>query len=140
MKTLLNIFLTVKAVHSKPFTKIIDILLLIIRFVKSSDQTIIQIIRKNKSILMFLVDPSNFFTGKYLKPSQHLRWRSLWYHYFAACSHQLMLQRIHLRSHESLRSALWNSMMCSKICAGVALILSVTTFLYHCISYPIPYR
>ena len=55
VKTLLNIFHTVKTewpntcmstkikkmvVHSKPFIKIINILLLIARFVKSSDQTI----------------------------------------------------------------------------------------------------
>ena len=39
------------------------ILLLIVRFVKSSDQTIIQIIRKNRSILKFLINPSNCFTG-----------------------------------------------------------------------------
>ena len=103
VKTLLNIFLTAKTEwpnvwtpsfltilnskilsdkkivgHSKPFIKIIDILLLIVRFVKSSDQAIIQIIRKNKSILIFLINPSNCFTGTYLKPSQQLRWRSLW--------------------------------------------------------------
>ena len=36
-------------IHSKPFIKIIDILLLIVRFVKSSDQTIIiHIIKKLK--------------------------------------------------------------------------------------------
>ena len=34
-------------VYSKPFFKIIGILLLILRFVKSSDQTIIQILREN---------------------------------------------------------------------------------------------
>ena len=56
--------------RSKPFIKIIGILLLITR---SSDQTIYQIIRKNKSLLMFLIDPSNCFPGTYLKPSQHLR-------------------------------------------------------------------
>ena len=55
-KILLNILLTVKMelknlVHSKPFMKIIGILLLIVRLGKSSDQTIIQIIRENKSIL-----------------------------------------------------------------------------------------
>ena len=43
-------------VHSKPFIKIISIFLLIVRFVKSSDQAIIQTIRKNKSILMFLIN------------------------------------------------------------------------------------
>ena len=64
--------------YSKSFIKIIGILLLIVRFAKSSDQTIVQIIRKNKSILMFLTNPSNCFTGTYLKPSQHLRWR--WYY------------------------------------------------------------
>ena len=46
-------------------------LLLIVRFVKSSGQTI-QIIRKNKSNLMLLINPSNCFTGTFLKPSQHL--------------------------------------------------------------------
>ena len=60
-------------VHSKPFIKIIAILLLIVRFAKSSDQTIIQIIRKDKSNLMLLINPSNCFTATYLKPSQHLR-------------------------------------------------------------------
>ena len=40
-------------------------------FVKSSDRIIIQIIRKTKSILMFLIKPNNCFTGRYLKPSQH---------------------------------------------------------------------
>ena len=60
-------------VHSKPFIKIIGILLLTVRFVKSSDQTIIQIIRKNKSILIFLINPGNCFPGMYLKPSQHPR-------------------------------------------------------------------
>ena len=34
-------------VHNKQFIKIIGILLLIVRFLKSSDQTVIQIIRKN---------------------------------------------------------------------------------------------
>ena len=67
-----KIFLDKKVlVCSKPFIKIIAILLLIIMFVKSSDQTIIQIIRKNKS--MVLINPSNCFTGTYLKPSQHRR-------------------------------------------------------------------
>ena len=47
-------------VHSKPFIKIIGILLLIVSFVKSSDQTIIQI--------MFLINSRNCFTGMYLKP------------------------------------------------------------------------
>ena len=41
-------------VYSKPFIKIVGILLLIVRFAKSSDQTI-QIIRKNKPISMFLI-------------------------------------------------------------------------------------
>ena len=45
-------------VHSETFIKLISILLLIVRFVKSSDQAIIQIIRKNKSILMFLITTS----------------------------------------------------------------------------------
>ena len=53
-------------IHSKPFIKIIDILLLIVRFVKSSDQTIIIHIikkkKKKKSVLVFLIDPSNCFT------------------------------------------------------------------------------
>ena len=47
-------------VHSKAFIKIIGILLLIVNFVKSSDQTIIQI--------MFLINSRNCFTGMYLKP------------------------------------------------------------------------
>ena len=61
--------------YSKPFIRIIGILLLIVRLVKSSNQTmtIIQIIRKNKPVLMFLINPSNCFTGTYLKPSEHLR-------------------------------------------------------------------
>ena len=42
--------------------------LLIVSFLESSDQTIIQIIRKDKSILMFLINPINCFTGMYLKP------------------------------------------------------------------------
>ena len=33
----------------------IGILLLIVRFVKSSDQTIIHIIRENKAVLMFFI-------------------------------------------------------------------------------------
>ena len=98
VKTLLNIFLAVKTewtkcehqdgmcvrtkikkvvVHSNPFIKIIGIFLLVVRFVKSSDQTIIQIIRKNKIVLMFLIDLSYWFIGTYLKSSQHLRWWSL---------------------------------------------------------------
>ena len=56
------------------------ILLLVVRFVKKSDQTITPIIRKNKSVLMFLINPSNCFTETYLKPSQHLRRNSLWYY------------------------------------------------------------
>ena len=35
--------------------------LMIVRFVKSSEQIIIQIIRMNKSNLMFLINPSNCF-------------------------------------------------------------------------------
>ena len=58
----------------------IGILLLVVRFVKNSDQTIIHIIRKNKSVLMFLINPSNYFTETYLKSSQHLRRNSLWYY------------------------------------------------------------
>ena len=50
-------------VYIKPFIKTIGILLLIAKFVKNSDQTIIQIIRKNKLILMFLINPSNCFIG-----------------------------------------------------------------------------
>ena len=38
-------------VYSKAFIKIIGILLLIVRFVLSSDQTIIQVITKSKLIL-----------------------------------------------------------------------------------------
>ena len=59
--------------YSKPFIKIIGILLLIVRFVKRSDQTIIQIIRKKSLVLMFLFNPSNGFTWTYLKLSQDLR-------------------------------------------------------------------
>ena len=59
-KNLFDDFDSKLLVHSEPF-----------RFVKSSDQTIIWIIRKNKSILMFLNNPNNCFTGTYLKPSQH---------------------------------------------------------------------
>ena len=96
VKTLLNIFLTAeiewpnmltilkskifydkKTVAYLSFIKIIGFLLLTVRFFKSSDQTIIQIIWKNKSILMFLINPSDCFTGMYPKPSEHLRWRSL---------------------------------------------------------------
>ena len=56
MKTLLNIFLTVKSKifydekflgYTKPFIKTIGIFLLTVRFVKSSDRTNIQIIRTN---------------------------------------------------------------------------------------------
>ena len=54
-------------VYSKAFIKIIGILLLIVRFVLSSDQTIIQVITKSKLILM-LINPSNCFAGTYLKP------------------------------------------------------------------------
>ena len=45
-------------VHSKSFIKVIGILLLIVWFIKSEDQTI-QIMRKNKSTLMFLIDCNN---------------------------------------------------------------------------------
>ena len=48
-------------VHSEPFIKIIGILLLIVRFVKTWDQTIIQIIKKNKSILMSLTRKTTSF-------------------------------------------------------------------------------
>ena len=65
--------------HSESFTKTIGILLLLVKFVKSLDQTIIQIIRKNKLILMFLINCNNGFTETYLKPSQHLRGSSLWH-------------------------------------------------------------
>ena len=41
--------------YSKPFIKIIGILLLIVRFVRNSDH-----IRKKQNILMFLINPSNF--------------------------------------------------------------------------------
>ena len=40
----------------------IDILMLIVSLVESTDQTIIQIIRENKSVLMLLINPSNCFT------------------------------------------------------------------------------
>ena len=66
--------------YSKLFINIIGILLLIVSFVKGSDQTIIQIMRKNKFILMFLINPSNCFIGTYPKPSQHLTLRYLWYY------------------------------------------------------------
>ena len=53
--------------YSKPFIKIIGILLMMSRFCKSSDETIIQI------SFLFLINPSICFTGTYLKPSQYLR-------------------------------------------------------------------
>ena len=59
--TILNSKTKKIAVHSKLIIKIIGTLLLIVRFVKISDEIIIQIIRKNKSNLMFLIDPSNCF-------------------------------------------------------------------------------
>ena len=34
-----------------------------------------QTIRKNKLILMFLINCNNFFTETYLKPSRHLRFK-----------------------------------------------------------------
>ena len=45
----------------------IGILLLIVRFVKSSDQAIIQIIGKNKSILTFLIKGTVMQIKKALK-------------------------------------------------------------------------
>ena len=60
-------------IHSKPFIKTIGILLLIVRIVEIWDQTIIQIIRKNKSIFMSLINSNNFFTDTHINPSQHLR-------------------------------------------------------------------
>ena len=42
-------------VDSKPFNKIVGILLSIVRSVKSRNLTIIQNISKNRSILMFLI-------------------------------------------------------------------------------------
>ena len=36
--------------------------MLIVSLVESTDQTIIQIIRENKSVLMLLINPSNCFT------------------------------------------------------------------------------
>ena len=54
--------------YGKPFIKVIGILLFIAKV-----QIITHIIRKNQSFLMFLINPSNCFTGTYLKPSQHLR-------------------------------------------------------------------
>ena len=115
-------------VYRKSFIKLIGILLLIAGFSKvqhcmksvqirsyfwsvfghfsrSVGQNVIQIIRKNKSILMFLINPSNCFTGTHLKPSQHLRLRSVWYYWLATFSHQLMLQRLGLKCRGSLRSA-----------------------------------
>ena len=44
----------------------IDILMLIVSLVESTDQTIIQIIRENKSVLMLLINPSNCFTVTYV--------------------------------------------------------------------------
>ena len=63
--------------HSKPCIKIIGILLLIVTLVKSSDWTIIQIIRKNKSILRFLINPSNCFTWNILKFVQVFKLRKV---------------------------------------------------------------
>ena len=59
--------------HSKPFIKTIGILLLMVRFVTIGNKNIIQIVRKNKSISMFLINCDNCFTETYLKPSQNLR-------------------------------------------------------------------
>ena len=42
-------------VHSKRFSKIVGVLLSIVRSVKSRNLTIIQNISKNRSILMFLI-------------------------------------------------------------------------------------
>ena len=60
-------------IHSKPFIKAIGILLLIVSIVEIGDQTIVQIIRKNKSTLMSLINSNNFFTDTHINPSQHLR-------------------------------------------------------------------
>ena len=97
----------------------IGILLLVVRFVKNSDQTIIHIIRKNKSVLMFLINPSTDFTETYLKSSQHLRRNSLWYYQFAAFSHQLILERFPTQESRESYICLWISITCSTICAGV---------------------
>ena len=104
-------------VHSKPFIKLlIGILLLTVRFVRSLDQTIIQIIRKNKSTLMFSINPNNCFTKTYLKPSQHLRWMSL-------CIISLWPSAATVRKNSILRVAgvlnlsLKLYILCSKICA-----------------------
>ena len=40
--------------------------MLIVSLVESTDQTIIQIIRENKSVLMLLINPSNCFTVTYV--------------------------------------------------------------------------
>ena len=60
-------------IHSKPFIKTIGILLLIVSIVEIWDQIIVQIIRKNNSILMSLINSNNFFTDTHINPSQHLR-------------------------------------------------------------------
>ena len=87
-------------VYSKPFIKIISVLLLIFKFVKSSWQSIVQIIRKKKSILVFLINLSSCFIGTYLKPSQYLcgiiSLRPSVINYF--------YKELHLRSCGSLRS------------------------------------
>ena len=56
------------AVHSKSSIKIVGILLLLVSFLKSWIQSIIQIIRKNKSVFIFLINCNSSFTV-YLKRS-----------------------------------------------------------------------
>ena len=58
-------------VQSKPFIKIIGILILILRFVKSSGQTIIQIKTiQNKIIQIRFLINLRLFTGTNIKPSK----------------------------------------------------------------------
>ena len=53
-------------VYSKPFIEIVGISLVIVRFAKSSDQTIIQIIRKSKSVLLTHPPPPPHKVSRYL--------------------------------------------------------------------------
>ena len=60
-------------IHSKPFIKAIGILLLIVSIVEIWDQTIVQIIRKNKSTLMSLINSNNFFTDTHINPTSKMK-------------------------------------------------------------------
>ena len=76
-------------VQSKPFIKIIGILILILRFVKSSGQTIIQIKTiKNKIIQIRFLINLRLFTGTNIKPSKMKAFVVL-----LICGLQLMQQR-----------------------------------------------